>query len=74
MCSLTSDVCHEIVDLYVFSRFEPIWAPDIQAKVFLHSFLFCRDIRNAAVCITPWSQSPRCASHRGVKQHTAESE
>ena len=31
---LLKGVCHEIFDLQFFSRFEPIWAPDKQTKVF----------------------------------------
>ena len=30
-------MCHEIFDLQFFSWFEPIWAPDKQAKVFSNS-------------------------------------
>ncbi len=39
-------VCHKIFDLQFFSGFEPIWAPDKQAKVFLNSISISRDIRS----------------------------
>ena len=49
-------------------------------KYFRIRFPFHRDIRifkNSVVCIPPRSQTPRCASYRGVKlhgvHHTAES-
>ena len=31
-------------------------------------------LRNSAVCIPQWSQTPRCASYLGVKLHIADSE
>ena len=56
-------VCHEIFDLQFFSWFEPIWAPDKQAKYFRIRFWFRRDIRSQS----SKKSTPRCATHRGVK-------
>ena len=60
--------CHEIFNLQFFSWFEPICAPDKQAKVFSNSriWLWFRLLKNSAVCIPLRSQSPRFASHHGV--------
>ena len=67
-------VCHKIFDLQFFLWFKPIWAPNKQAKIFsnLVSILlrysnFLKKESDSAVCFTPRSQAPRCASHRGVK-------
>ena len=67
-------VCHENFDLKFFSCFEPIWAPDKQAQVFLNSVLTKAEIfeflKSSAVCIKARSKvikslkkTPRCASH-----------
>ena len=85
-------VCHEIFDLQFFSWFEPIWAPDKQAKVFSNGVLISPRIQifkklcgvhpsaesSSAVCNTPLSQAPRCATQSGVRlrgvQHSEESD
>ena len=63
-------MCHEISDLQFFSWFEPIWAPDKQAKVFSES--------HSAVWCTPRSWTQRCDAHHGVwlrcEKHTTESD
>ena len=56
-------MCHEIFNLQFFSWFEPIWAPDIQAKIFSNSVSISRDIRSQSLK----NLTKRCASHRGVK-------
>ena len=59
----------------------PSWPLINRLKYFQIRFRFCRDIQilkklrsvhptvesDSAVCITPWSQTPRCASYHGVK-------
>ena len=57
-------VCHEIFYLQFFSWFEPIWAPDKQAKVFSNSvsisprYLITKFEKiDSAVCSTPRSQN-----------------
>ena len=76
----------------IFSWFEPIWATDNRLKYFRILFRFRWDFRIfkqlrsgmhpfaesiSAVCITPISQSLRCASHCAVNlsgvMHTAKS-
>ena len=54
-------VCHEIFDLYFFSWFKPIWAPDKQSKVFLNlisiRYLTTKlEKFDSAVCMAPRSQ------------------
>ena len=64
-------VCHEIFDLQFFSCFEPIWAPDKQAKVFLNSVLISPryTIRkfekfDSAVCMTQGSKHFRLSQSK----------
>ena len=62
--------------LPVFSRFEPIWAPDKQAKAISNSVSISPrylDLKKKLPrsqaplrCITPWIQAPQCASHHGA--------
>ena len=63
-----------------FSRFEPIQAPDKQAKIFSNWFSISLRYSNikklrhvhptaesdSVVCIIPRSQTPRCDAHHGV--------
>ena len=50
--------------VYLLNKIKQIW------------FLFSEDtvfiFINSAVCWTPGSHAPRCASHRGVNLHTTE--
>ena len=64
-------VGHKIFDLQFFSLFEPIWAPDKQAKIFLNWVSISRRYSN-------FLKALQCASHRGVRlrgvHHSAESD
>ena len=58
-------VCHEIFNFH-FSWFEPIWAPDQQAKVFMNSVLISPRYSitkfekfDSVVCMLPQSQNFR---------------
>ena len=64
-------VGHKIFDLQFFSLFEPIWAPDKQAKIFSNWVSISRRYSN-------FLKALQCASHRGVRlrgvHHSAESD
>ena len=85
-------VCHEIFDLHFFHDSIPSRPLINRLKYFKIRFRFRQDIRilkklsgvhptaesDSAVCIIPRSQTPQCASYRGVRlcsvHHTAESD
>ena len=53
-------VCHKIFDLQFFLWFEPIWAPDKQAKIF-------SNLVSILLRYSNFLKNPRCASHCGVR-------
>ena len=64
-------VCHEIFDIQFLSWFEPIWAPDEQAKVCSNSvsisprYLITKFEKfDFAVCMTLWSQNFRLSKSK----------
>ena len=72
-------MCHEIFDLQFFHDLNPSGPLINRLKYFPIRFRFSRDIqilKSSAVCCTPRSQAPQCASHCRVNlpgvHHTAE--